>query len=810
MTFPSDRRSTIIYLLALAFALAFVLFDSSWRLTQVQRATKFAQAAASSDTPLTTPNVHERHIILPAASMDARWWVILTEQMQAAGDWRIRSTQQDNAPVGREVHWSSLPMWILSGIGSIITHLRPNQTADIIPQAALYFGPVTFAFALIALSFLVWRVYGGRVSAVFCLAMVGALPLYLFFRAGEADHHGLVSICSLASVLFLVMGGLGLSARQKNEGKPKRRTKKGSDEVALEEVATKKSPRSWFISSGVAGAAGIWISAASQIPVLVGCGLVALLVALLAGRSRNMTLSPKMWRIWGISGALACMGFYLLEYFPSHLGLRMEVNNPIYAVAWLGAGHLLEASTRLLSRQGSLAKGGIEWVQLAASLMAVAAPAVVILAAKEQLFWVSDRFVFDLHRFYIREFQGIAEYLKGDNGASFGLNFLLPAALCLVVAFALLWKGRVPEQRRYELLFALGPAVVLQILSISQVRWTGNAAALWAVTIVVIAVIILESTALRRSWKIGALALFLLAVGAHPTQSVLAAIGTTQNEGTVEREFLPAILTHDIAMRINRSHPQGQPRILSGPTSSTELAYYGGDAVVGTLYWENRPGLEAAADIYAATNEAEFKELLQKRGITHLVLFSWDSFAQSYVRLHRGLGKSAEARDGCLASYLEGTRPQPIWLRPLYYPIPKSYGLKDAWVRIYQVVPDQTPAQWHLHVGMYQVDAGRLDLAEKSFRESLKLDPTSVETRVALATVLIEDNKSSDAVATMNALITSATPQRPDLIESLASEMARIGKNEAAILLYSELVPYYDAKHDSVSADRCRAAIQKN
>ncbi len=699
-------------------------------------------------------------------------------------------------------------MWILSGIGSAISYFWPTHSADAIPQAALYFGPVAFAFVLIGLSIVIWRIYKGEIAAIFCLAMMGTLPLYLFFRAGEADHHGLVAICSLANVLFLVIGGVGLSkAPMKLAGK---KAKPSSQPMAPPEV-NGKSPRGWFITSGVAGAAGIWISAASQIPVLVGCGLAAVLIAFLARQSKEVVANPELWRVWGISGGLACIGFYLLEYFPSHLGLRMEVNNPVYAIAWVGAGYFLECLTRYLSGQGPLAKNWKDRGRLTLSLLAVAAPAVVILMAKDQLFWVSDRFVFDLHRFYIREFQGLSEYLKGDGAVSFGLNFLLAPLLCLAVSIGLLWKGQISQQRRGELLFSLGPALVVQILSISQVRWTGNASALWVVTIIIISLIVRESATLRRGWKVAALALLLIAAGAHPTQSIFAAISTAHNEGTVEREFLPAILTHDISLRINRSYPNSHPRILSGPTSSTEFAYYGGDEVLGTLYWENRPGLEAAADIYAATSEAEFKGLLLKRGITHLVMFSWDSFAQSYVRLHRGLGRTTEARDGCLASYLEGTRPQPIWLRPLYYPVPAAYQMKDAWVRIYQVVPDQTPAQWHLHVGMYQLDAGRMDLAEKSFRESLKLDPTSAETRVTMATVLIEDRKADEAIATMMPLISGEViPQRPDLVESLAAEMARTGKQYAAKLLYSELVPYFEAKNDTISASRCRAAAAKN
>ena len=712
--FIRANSAKIAFIIALALALGFVAVDSHWRISQVRAASALAQPKIDSPQNLDAP---ERHTILPPASMDARWWIIFAEQMKREGEWRLRTSEFDNAPAGREIHWSSAPLWILIGLSQLV-----DTSPGSVQIAALYFGPITFCLFLIPLSLLVFRAFGGFPAAAFSLASAGFFPFFQFFRGGETDHHGLVAACALAMVLFLLIAHrqqpISLSVKKARRGK--------SDSTPT--TGAKNHAARWVIASGLAGAVGLWISAASLIPALVGCGLSALAIALFLPKE---SFPPRFWTLWGAAGGAGSLFFYLLEYFPHHLGWRMEVNNPLYAIAWVGAGFMLEALTRALSKRGALIPSKKDALFLSISLLAIVAPAIVIIFWKDSTFWVSDRFLYDLHRYYIREFQGLGAYLTGDGAARFALTYILPSALTLLVAVRLYFSRYISNSQRSVILLAVGPALVLQILSFSQMRWAGNACALWIALIVALTEI-LATASFPKWWRIPAGALFLLVISFYPMQSIATAREIASSPQAVDKKFLPPLVTHDIALRINRSTPDKTPVILSGPTSSTEMAYYGGGKTLGTLYWENKPGLEAAANIYAATDEATFKSLLEKHGITHLVIFSWDSFAQSYVRLWRGLGRDAEARDACLAGYLEGRRPQPLWLRPLYYAIPPSFDLKKAWVRIYQFVPAQTPSQWHYHVGLYQMEAGRRDLAEKSFQESLKLDEGNVEARTAL------------------------------------------------------------------------------
>src|SRR6185436_6182554 len=70
--------------------------------------------------------------------------------------------------------------------------------------------------------------------------------------------------------------------------------------------------------------------------------------------------------------------------------------------------------------------------------------------------------------------------------------------------------------------------------------------------------------------------------------------------------------------------------------------YFGGFRSLGTLYWENEKGIAATAAILGATAANghtaadSAHRLIRQYGITHLVFFSWNTFATEYARLARG------------------------------------------------------------------------------------------------------------------------------------------------------------------------------
>jgi tetratricopeptide (TPR) repeat protein len=206
------------------------------------------------------------------------------------------------------------------------------------------------------------------------------------------------------------------------------------------------------------------------------------------------------------------------------------------------------------------------------------------------------------------------------------------------------------------------------------------------------------------------------------------------------------------------------------------------------LYWENLEGLRKAAAIYSLRDENEALNRIQELGVTHILLFSWDSFGQRYVRLQRGLGKDDEARDGFIPALLEGTRPQPAWLTPLYYPLPKEYKLgDDQWVRIYAVAPGQSRAEWFHGVAIYQLDAGKEDLAERSLREALTLEPGKVNSRIALLLLLATQQRPAELAAEVQSALKNIGANAHKLIQQAAVDLAKSNQTSAADALQKAL-----------------------
>src|SRR5688500_9748133 len=57
--------------------------------------------------------------VIPARFADAQMWARHVTAAREAGEARTRFTRVDNAPLGREVHWSSGFGWLLRGASAI-------------------------------------------------------------------------------------------------------------------------------------------------------------------------------------------------------------------------------------------------------------------------------------------------------------------------------------------------------------------------------------------------------------------------------------------------------------------------------------------------------------------------------------------------------------------------------------------------------------------------------------------------------------------------------------------------------------------
>jgi len=719
-SFLFSGKGALCLTLGVILAVASIWTDSLFRLNLIHATSAVKTSDIAPHTVKVSPGAQERWTILPVSSCDARWWIIHTTEMINRGTLRVRETALDGAPEGREVHWSSLLMWVLAGLSAMIGAITGKGILDTVPEAAFYAGPILFAVALAGLGSMVAKRLNLRYALFFCILFATSSRIYQSFRLAECDHHGIVLAFAVACVLAICFGGAGLVAPA---AKPHSKRIKRLE--TFPDLATAKI---WFAFSGALGGAALWVSAATMVPVLCACGIGAVGTACLKTLTGKTGSSPhpQIWRLWGLSGCISSLFFYLLEYFPWHFGWRLEVNHPLYAFAWLGAGELVFWMVEYISRRNkaaALPRFGIRQIAAVAFLLA---PVAMIFARPDLFFWVSDKFLLALHVDCIQEFQSISGSLHGPRAFFVVVDCFALPAFVLLGSFALVRFCKIQGDTCGLLLFPLYPAMTMQLLALIQIRWAPIALGMWSVCALMVAFIFFSGNyhGLIPSYFRRLLLITLFLAAAFSPLFVLTNYFVRRDIGeNLPKDTAQPILLRDIAHQLIQTSSERLPVVLSGVNSSSDLSYYGGIRTLGTLYWENLPGLERAARIFAATTPEEAKQLLLQAGVSHIVVASWDDFGEAYVRLLKKSGKIAPAGETTFLSKIVAGTDCPDWLRPLYYPIPAVFGIADQKVRIFSVLPDQSPLDALVNRGIYFLDAGDYDKAADLLKLAVKSAP---------------------------------------------------------------------------------------
>lgn len=693
------RKTFVAILCFLAF---FLGGDTLLRHRELERVTNLRTSEVPVETTRVSPEARPRSVVLSPTTMDGRWWVIHAEEFLRGNSWRVRHTALDNAPGGREVHWSSGLVWLLGGLASVCSSLTGKSAVDCVSQAAFWAGPCLLLLSGVLFGWIIIPRFGAGLAAIFILLYCTSPVVYQGFRAGETDHHGLVTTFSVASLLCLVAAGGGLVKGGKRKAPP--------GHFVPFTVA-----RKGFILSGLLGGAALWVSAASFIPILGGCGMGAVLVFLLRDREYSQA-EPRLWRVWGLSGCFSSLFFYILEYVPHHMGWRLEVNHPLYALAWLGAGDLLARSFSKWEGKPFFPSRWKSGMAATASVVCIALPAFFVLLEPRKFFWVSDKFLLLLHNEFIQEFESLPRMFGQGAGIPAFLELFTWPFFVLTGSFLMFRSGTLSRMWGGLLCLGLAPAFVMQGLAVWQIRWSVLSTGIWMVCVLIVLAAWLE----RREGKVvpvlfGAAVLF--AVLPLPMSCLWILINKDLCR-QMPKAVIPTLLARDVAHRLIQASPSRLPVVLSGPTTSTDLTYYAGIKTIGTLYWENTEGLKRAAEIFAAPDEQTAGRLVEKAGITHIVVSTWDNFGKAYVELLRKAGVSVPpAGETFIEKLLRENKP-PDWLRPLYYPIPAGFGIEEERMRIYAVVPEQSHFQALLHRGIYHFEAGEYDRALTMFSEA--------------------------------------------------------------------------------------------
>jgi asparagine N-glycosylation enzyme membrane subunit Stt3 len=618
--------------------------------------------------------------ILHPIAADGYLWIRHAQNMVKNGHWRLNHTDFDNAPHGRDVHWhTGFAGWLI-GTGWI-NHMFNGISIDrAIAGSAVWANSIILACCLLLLPFLAYRRFGVRPAMALALGMLACKEFYENFIPAYPDHHGVISLTALLSVLFLLMAGAGWT-RDKATGY-----------MSTLFPQTDKEARLWIYPAAFFSAAALWASAVSQILLMVGLALgIVGSVALFnkKARTEGLRYNPEIWAFWGRVGAICSLLFYALEYFPDRMGMQLLVNHPLHALAWLGGCEVLAIITRCVYEARRLSKK--EWYWLAAGMFLIVLFPAAIVSGDSSWWSLRDPFMVALHK-NILEFQPLLPRLKNGSLNVWGwvwsqLFFLLPGVV-------LLFLRRIPAGCRAMILFCLAPALLFTALSFYQTRWSIHCGSVYLCLLVIVLYILLNHLAQTGShgnnfaWSLFAAVIIILSISpirvlrkAHsisaPTKRLMLSLGEGRD-----------LLARDIALTINRFTQGKKVTVLSSPNTTLRTCYFGNFSGMGTLYWENLPGLKAAAELFSIPDMAKAKQLIKYRGITHIVFVdaqhAMSPYVETYFDLYNLEHKRAKLEDG-FAFNLFYKRNIPPWLRRIPYPKNVLTNLLQAEVLLLEV-----------------------------------------------------------------------------------------------------------------------------
>jgi hypothetical protein len=699
------RLSSLAWVAIPLLACGFLIWSDVLRMQRVQYLSGIGeQAGTEAATPPSTqpgPAGWLPRLIVPGHDNTSYEWLDQTRQMFDRRELRVRHIDYENAPFGHDVDSASPYRWWLGAIAWIDHTVTDQPIGPALEQAALVADPLLHLLLVVAAAvFMAWQ-FGAFPAACVAGGLATVFPFAAGFLPGAPNDHGLVLICVFWSVLLL-LPGIGA-------GNPGGR------------------PQRWFFLAGIAGGLGLWLDLSIQMPVLAGIALGGLIAAWRARASAQGNLATKSlpWLAWALGGAGACLAAYMIEYFPDHLGSwQLRTVHPLYGLAWLGVGALLARTAAWI--QGANRSG---WGLRGTIVLVLSAAALATLPTAMWLTHQWDSLDTTLTSFQLTRISGgisaanIWAWLVQEQNISDMWATVLPVILVLPAGWLML-RQRTGVVFQMCLAVALGPALVAIGFSCLQLSWWNQ------VDGVLLALLAVTTAALcdpvnHRSfrWVLSGFLAVVCLLGAG--QIFPSAEGGTTN--ALDETEIWGLVERDLARWLVLHTGNKDPVILAPNNQTITLHHFGGLRGLATLSRENMDGLGVAVRILSASTPEEAKELIDERGITDIVLPSWDSYLEVYTRM--GMGKI----DGTFYDQLVHWR-LPTWLNPKAYQFPTIGGLEKQSVAILEVVDDQGDAAALSRIAEYFLEIGKLDQAATTV-QNLRRFPADLGALTARAEV---------------------------------------------------------------------------
>jgi hypothetical protein len=599
---------------------------------------------------------------------DSYYWVTFARQMVETGEWRIRHTYADNVPYGREVHWSQSVMWLLVGFGYVRHLVTGEAMVAAIEGASIWVNPFLLVFFMVGFSWLISRRMGVVAGVFFALTFVTVPDVKWMFNPFHVGHHGLHVAFSLGTVLCLVLGGLGWVKKRRPEEPPE------SSDRALGyfkplQIMGKAQARRYFAAAGIFTGLGLWIGATVQFFTIgaLAVGSVTLVCFMPASLTDERSeYVPELWRAWGLCASMVGLVFYLIEYFPSHMAMRLEVNHPFYILSVFCIGELMVQLTRWRARgwQGGVV-GGLKLVALVGGVVLVP---VLILFGPSQWHNLRDAQMARQHQFILEFYTYFHMHPEHPVTDWFGDRYgILPFFLMGALALALAGPRRTKLHEWAGLWISFFLCLFSMLLALWQVRWAGLHASMITWLMVVVAHIawrnVLDLPAAKRRMEVWVVlgGLVLVQAAAFSVREFSEPIGIQEGRITA-RLWIDAAMSKHLAEGL-RDESRGRPlRVLCSPDLAPVLYYFGGIPSVASLYWENVQGLHDAAAFFADRGDSMARQIAQERGLTCVLVSQDDRVAAEFNYIQTGNRSVADAQSTLLAKLFPSRRELPRWI----------------------------------------------------------------------------------------------------------------------------------------------------
>jgi hypothetical protein len=505
---------------------------------------------------------------------------------------------------------------------------------------------------------------------------------------------------------------------------------------------------------------------------------VATLLFHKSAEKSGSVFEASLWRTWALWGAGAALVFYLLEYFPNHLTLRLEVNHPLYAIAWLGGGWIIAVICGWIATPGKVA---FPWTKLLLPLASCALLPLAILLGGPAVYIPGDEFMAGLWKNIAELLPLVTRIKMGAISWKIAFGYF---PVFILIACVLGFTRRVDGASKAVLIFLCIPILMITALQFYQVRWGMLNGPLY---------IALAGLVVPQLWRLlpripvvrfGSGLALCFAMYLFSADTVRGMVMPFWKQYTSDKNIevgsgqLLALLHRDMAKTILQN-ANGKPVVvLSSPNSSCLLSTFGGFKTIGTLYWENVDGLKAAAHALNAQSDEEALALLKKHGVTHISLMTWENFIGPYFQIIYPKPVPGKSLENSFAQRALFKKTLPRWALPIPYQPNFMTKVLQQDVLLLEVAPDQSQDEAEFHLARFaRLSEGNPIAAEITLKGILERAPKSNVVRMELADLMIQQKRFDEA---RDQIILALDGTTPEVRKQIALQGAQVFRQHGA------------------------------